>query len=171
MSSFDARLRLPGHARIPLGVVVDISDETMTLTSGERKLGKWSLNELAIEPRSDGFHLRVEDQDVVLTVADSDRFAVELGVLDTSGRNGISKRLAEIPPEEQFEDLKQRIANVGELLSGDQVSPAEAFRQWLVLLKEINISHGQGAMPSHIYHQLNTELLDMFPTPARSTLG
>lgn len=172
MSSFDARLRLPGHARIPLGVVVDISNEVMTLSSGDRQLGNWPLNKLQIRTQSDGFHLRVDDQDVVLTVTDSDQFAIELGVVDQAGRrDAIAKRLASIPPEEQFEDVTRRIDGIRALMKRDDVSPADAFHEWLRLLKEINVSHGQGSMPSPLYHRLNTQLLDVFPTPTRSSMA
>ena len=45
MSSFNARLRLPG-SRLPLGVEVDIVHERMTVVSGERTLAEWPLERL-----------------------------------------------------------------------------------------------------------------------------
>jgi hypothetical protein len=80
MSSFNARLRLPGHSKLPLGVEVDISYERMTLTAGDRTVAAWPLEELDIASRSDGFHIKVDGEEMVLKVADSTRFASELGI-------------------------------------------------------------------------------------------
>lgn len=79
MSSFDARLRLIGRAGFPLGVVVDLSDERMILTAGNSAVADWPLDEITIAALADGFHIKVEGEEVVLNVADSARFAVELG--------------------------------------------------------------------------------------------
>lgn len=80
MSSFDARLRLPGHSRLPLGVEVDINHERMTVTAGDRKVGAWPLAKLEVEPQSDGFHITVDGEVLVLNVTDAARFASALGV-------------------------------------------------------------------------------------------
>jgi len=80
MSSFSARLRLPGHSRIPLGVEVDIRHERLTLTAGDRTVATWPLEKLEVAAQSDGFHIKVDGEEMVLSVTDSTRFAVELGV-------------------------------------------------------------------------------------------
>lgn len=169
MSSFDARLRVPGQARLPVNVVVDITEETLSVSTSDRKLGDWSLPELEISSRSDGFHMRLDGQEVVLSVDDSARFALELGSAGQhrANRSGISRRLAGITPDEQFEDLKRRIADVALALKDDTVSPDRAFGLWLRLLKDINVHHGQGSMPTPLFYRLNTELLDLIPVPSR----
>jgi hypothetical protein len=81
MSSFNARLRLPGRTKLPLGVEVDIRHERMILTAGDRTVATWPLEEIVITSRSDGFHIKVDDGDeVILYVSDSTRFASELGI-------------------------------------------------------------------------------------------
>jgi hypothetical protein len=80
MSSFDARLRLPGNTRLPLAVEVDISQERMRLTSGEETVADWPLEGLEIVARSDGFHITTDEEKVVLSVGESSRFAKELGL-------------------------------------------------------------------------------------------
>jgi hypothetical protein len=168
MSSFDARLRVPGHAKLPLNVVVDITDEVLAVRSGDRKLGDWSLHTIQVSSRSDGFHINLDDQEVVLSVSDSARFALELGAAGQHGtKTGIQRRLAGITPDEQFAELKRRIAEVGDALKDDTVSPDRAFGQWLRLLKDINVHHGQGSMPTPLFYRLNTELLELIPAPAR----
>lgn len=80
MTSFAARLRMPGRTRLPLGVEVDISRERMTLTSGDQQVGDWPLDQLEIKALFDGFHITVDDEQMILNVTDSTRFAVELGI-------------------------------------------------------------------------------------------
>lgn len=168
MSLFDARLRVPGHTKLPVNVVVDIAGETLSVTTGDKRLGEWSLNALHFSAQSDGFHVRLDDQDVVLAVDDSARFALELGSAGQHRqRTGIARRLAGITPDEQFEDLKRRIAAVAQALADDNTSPEHAFGQWLRLLKDINVHHGQGSMPTPLFYRLNTQLLELIPTPQR----
>jgi hypothetical protein len=127
-------------------------------------LGAWPVRSLKFSQQSDGFHGRLDDQDVILSVDDSTRFALELG---SSGqqrsRSGIAKRLATISPDQLFEELKRRVTEVAEAMSDDIVIPDPAFGEWLRLLKEINVRHGQGSMPTSLFYRLNTELLDLIP--------
>jgi hypothetical protein len=92
MSSFNARLRMPGLSKLPLGVDVDIFRERITVIAGDRKVGDWALEELDIESRSDGFHISVDGEKIILNVTDSIRFAAELGI---AGPRRV--RLVEIP--------------------------------------------------------------------------
>ncbi|HEX9864755.1 MAG TPA: hypothetical protein VGC03_07330 [Acidimicrobiia bacterium] len=198
MSSFNARLRLPGRTKLPLGVEVDIRHERMILTAGDRTVATWPLEEIVITSRSDGFHIKVDGDEVILYVSDSTRFASELGIgrqparrlavvgadqprhIDLSAkdesRNGSPQVNEEIfaprpaaettPIRDSIEDMQRRIADIAKALTSDAVSPADAFGQWLALLKEINRRHGQGSMPSPQYYLLNTQLLDLIPEPA-----
>lgn len=169
MSSFDAKLRVPGHTRLPVSVVVDISDEVLSVTTGDKPLGDWPLSSLHFSAQSDGFHVRLDNQDVVLAVDDSARFALELGAAGQHReRTGISRRLAGITPDEQFQDLQRRIGEVARALEDPGMSPDRAFGQWLRLLKDINVHHGQGSMPTPLFYRLNTELLELIPAPERA---
>lgn len=164
MSSFDARLRLPGHSRIPLGVEVDIAGERMILTTGDRKLGDWALKEVDIAAMPDGFHINLDGEDVVLSVADTAKFESELGT--------VVKRPVKVPlrrpsEEERFKDLNQRIEELSDLVTSEEVEPSEVFGRWLRLLKEVNRHHGQGAMTTQLFYRLNTALLDIIPEPPR----
>lgn len=166
MTSFDARLRLPGHSRIPLGVEVDITGKRMTLMTGERKLGDWALSEVDISSMPDGFHINLDGEDVVLSVADTDRFESELGTVVKRPRKTPMRRPSE---EERFEELKSRIETLSELVTSEEVEPSDVFGRWLRLLKEINRHHGQGAMTTQLFYRLNTELLDVIPEPPRDS--
>jgi len=71
---------MPGRSRLPLGVEVDISHDRITLTAGDRMVAGWSLGEIDVVTLSDGFHIKVEGEEIVLDVTDPTRFAAELGV-------------------------------------------------------------------------------------------
>jgi hypothetical protein len=177
-----------------MGVEVDIFRERMSVTAGDQKVGDWALEELDIESMSDGFHVTVDGEEIILNVTDSTRFAAELGI---TGRRPV--RLVEISvsnlPCNGLASIKgqlnyQRALN-GEPLSsllpaetssdGGQVDEmrrrisevAEALAsdsvspaQAFGLLKEINYRHGQGSMTTDRFLELNTELLDLIPGPA-----
>ena len=82
MGSFDARLRVIGQTGFPLPVVVDLTDEHLTVSTDGGRLADWRIREIDISTRSDGFHIQAEGEEVLLNVTDSSRFAVELGVID-----------------------------------------------------------------------------------------
>ena len=176
MSSFNARLRLPGHTRLPLGVEVDILNERMTLTAGERTVANWPLDELDIVLRADGFHIRVDGEEMVLNVTDSKAFAAALGIeaspvrpLATApGQTSTSLRSTALtaPSDAQLDDLRRRISDFARDLAADAVPPEEVFARWLRLLKEINQRLGEGSLPTSLFYQLNTHLLELMPEPA-----
>ncbi|HEY6629080.1 MAG TPA: hypothetical protein VI193_08885 [Acidimicrobiia bacterium] len=194
MSLFNARLRLSGRSKLPMGVEVDIDHERMTLTAADRTVGVWPLEKLEVSSRADGFHITVDGEEIVLTVTDSKKFAAELGVeqrprraaapkpvprrevqspsVDTksaSRANGAVKPPAPVASTKiepgPSDDVQGRISEIAEALKTDTMSPAEAFAEWLKLMKELNHLHGEGAMPSELFHQLNTQLLDLLPDP------
>ncbi len=194
MPLFDARLRLPGHSRLPLGVEVDIDHSRMTVTAGDRRVGTWPLDRLEVAAHPDGFHISVEGEEIVLSVSESARFAAALGVGRTPRPSLGSRRSAnpellgnakgvqppasgtsEVSPPapvvvDHREALDKRISAVAELLESDEVSPAHAFAEWVRLLKELNRRHGQGSLPSDQFFLLNTKVLDLIPdTSQRSS--
>lgn len=200
MSSFDARLRLPGQSKLPLVVTADIADELLTLTAKGLKVAEWSLNDIEVISLADGFHITITDdhEEIILNVIDSDQFAVEVGVdgrrtkalvTTTTGQpaqitglpnnpqsglqtaNGTTPTHPDAPTRSQpdYDDLKNRAADIAKALGSDTVSPAEVFAQWLGMLKEINHRHGRGLIPKGVYYELNTQLLDLMPQPNRSS--
>jgi len=192
MVSFDARLRVPGQARLPLNVVVEVADEMIRFTSGGKSLGEWPQAWVEVEIQPDGFHLTIDNEEVVLTVTDPSGFAAALGVgagrprkaasgvvpdsggvvvleeeIGATKSNGLASRLGSISPEEKFADVIERISGLRAALTDEAISPEDVFGRWLRLLKEVNLRHGQGAMPTPLFYRLNTELLDLIPVPPR----
>jgi hypothetical protein len=172
MSAFNARLRLPG-SRLPLGVEVDILHERMTVTSGERTVAQWPLERLDVSLRADGFHIRVDGEEVVLTVSDSKRFAAELGVGEPARVTTPSAaRLAAKAESNEAElaALRGRISELARDLTSNSVPPGDVLGRWLKLLKELNRLHVEGALPNPLFHELNTYLLDLIPEPVAAPL-
>jgi hypothetical protein len=50
------------------------------VTAAGNALADWALDEIRVTPRSDGFHIEAEGEEVVLNVSDGIRFARELGI-------------------------------------------------------------------------------------------
>ena len=82
MGSFNARLRVIGQTGFPVPVVLDLTDEQLTVTTDSGRLANWNIAEIDISTRADGFHVEAEGEEILLNVTDSARFAVELGVVD-----------------------------------------------------------------------------------------
>ncbi len=183
MTSFDARLRVPGQRRIPINVVVDVADDQISFSRGDQLLADWPLAKIDIDLQPDGFHLKLDEEEVILSVSDVDRFAQEVHIRAPAPRrtspptpesNGFSasqvaERLEKVTPEERFQDVRQRIDELGADLLDNAVSPQEVFARWLRLLKEINLRHGQGTMPTALFYKFNSELLEMIPPPRRAS--
>jgi hypothetical protein len=109
-----------------MGVEVDIFRERMTVTAGDQKVGDWALEELDIASMSDGFHITVDGEEIILNVTDSTRFATELGI---TGRRPV--RLVEISasnlPRSTLASIKGQL-NYQRALNGEPASsllPAE----------------------------------------------
>lgn len=90
MKSFDARLRLVGGMeRTPLGVEIDLTDNRMLVKSNGEEIADWELSNIRVFSLPDGFHIRVEGEEVIINVNESTRFASEMGKrLRISGRRG-----------------------------------------------------------------------------------
>jgi hypothetical protein len=84
----------------------------MSLVSPYGELGTWPLSGMGISARVDGFHLKVEGEELVLSTNDDVAFALAVGIRSTTSprlsrqlahaRDGgvdIEERLAPIPPE------------------------------------------------------------------------
>lgn len=80
MTSFDGRLRLFNQPGLPLAVEIDLTDQRMMVTIRGETLADWPLDEIQVVPRSDGFHIEAEGEEVVVNVVDRRRFARELGL-------------------------------------------------------------------------------------------
>jgi len=83
MAAYDAQLRLDWTNEPPINVMIDITDERITLKSGDIEVADWALDEIRVSPMPDGFHIRTEGEEVILDVTDDARFALDLGLRHT----------------------------------------------------------------------------------------
>lgn len=80
MTAYDAQLQIEGESTSPVPVVVDLSDDRLTMSIGDEEVADWSRDQMRIQALPDGFHIRAEGEAIILDVTDEARFAVELGL-------------------------------------------------------------------------------------------
>lgn len=80
MSVYDAILQIEGDESPPVPVMVDLTDDRLTMTIGHEPVADWAREEMRIQAMPDGFHIRAEGEAIVLDVSDEARFALELGL-------------------------------------------------------------------------------------------
>ncbi len=86
MGRYQGSLRIRGTADSPLDVEVDLMDETLTIKAASDVLGEWSLGEVGISGRDDGFHMRIDGAEVIIDLTDDVGFALEVGLQSASPR-------------------------------------------------------------------------------------
>ena len=80
MTAYDARLRIEGESEPPMPVVVDLTEDRMTMSIGEEEVADWARSEMRISALPDGFHIRAEGEAIVLDVEEDAQFALDLGL-------------------------------------------------------------------------------------------
>ena len=80
MSSYDARLRMIGTDEAPIHVVIDLTDERLTMMSADVEVADWAREEIRVTPANDGFHIRAEGEEIILDVTEDAQFALDLGL-------------------------------------------------------------------------------------------
>ncbi|MGH8941962.1 MAG: hypothetical protein ACRDWF_03990 [Acidimicrobiia bacterium] len=80
MTAYDARLRLDGTDEAPISVLIDLTDDRLSMMAGEIEVGDWARDEIRVSAMPDGFHMRAEGEEIILDVTDDARFALDLGL-------------------------------------------------------------------------------------------
>lgn len=80
MGQYHGSLRMVDESGPGIAVEIDLTDETITMTSGPTPLGQWDLENVRINAELDGFHMRAEGEEVVLDITEDARFAVDIGL-------------------------------------------------------------------------------------------
>lgn len=80
MTAYDARLKIEGEEAPPLAVMVDLTDDRLTMSIGEQEVADWAREGMRISAMADGFHIRAEGEAIILDVSDDAHFALELGL-------------------------------------------------------------------------------------------
>jgi hypothetical protein len=69
-------VRMAGETQTGIRVEIHLDNETMSLVSPYGELGTWPLSGMGISARVDGFHLKVEGEELVLSTNDDVAFAL-----------------------------------------------------------------------------------------------
>lgn len=97
-TQMSGKVRMADDTAGGVTVQVHLGDETITLlAAGGTEIGTWPLSEVGIASRPDGFHLRIEGEEVILTTDDDARFALELGI--TTPTNRLARMMAKLRDE------------------------------------------------------------------------
>lgn len=86
MGRYDGSLRMTTPEGPVLDVLIDLTAERMLLHTSSKVLGDWSLDGLLIRGEDDGFHIRVEGEEVIIHTNDDPGLALELGLRSASPR-------------------------------------------------------------------------------------
>ena len=86
MGRYDGSLRTVNPGGAALEVLVDLTAERMILHTNSKVLGDWALDELLIRGEDDGFHVRLEGEEVIIRTNDDPGLALELGLRSASPR-------------------------------------------------------------------------------------
>lgn len=73
-------VRILGEAESAIHVEIHLEDEELRLVSGHGELGRWSLSDIGVAAKLDGFHLRIEGEELIISTNDDARFALALGI-------------------------------------------------------------------------------------------
>jgi len=73
-------VRMVGESNTGIRVEIHLEDEELRLVSRFGELGRWPLSDLGVAAQLDGFHLRIEGEELVVSTNDDARFALALGI-------------------------------------------------------------------------------------------
>jgi hypothetical protein len=77
-------VRMAGEAESAIHVEIHLEHEELRLVSGKGELGRWPLADIGVAAKLDGFHLRIEGEELVISTNDDARFALALGIRSSS---------------------------------------------------------------------------------------
>jgi hypothetical protein len=95
MTELTGVVKLPGSNEQSLRVEIHLDREELRLLSMSGELGRWPLHQVGINAQSDGFHLRVEGEELILTTSDDARFALAIGLRSSSSPR-LNRQLASV---------------------------------------------------------------------------
>lgn len=101
MGTFEGSLKLPGEVGPGLSIVIDLTDDVISLRAGSGDIGSWPRGQVRINALDDGFHLRAEGEEVILDVTDDARFALACGL--TAGPPLLRRKMSAILRQESQE--------------------------------------------------------------------
>lgn len=79
-------MRLREDSGSGVGIRVVVADGRLELLLGEESIGEWALGEIGVHAVNEGFVIRAEGEELILTVEDEAGLAEEMGVIAATPR-------------------------------------------------------------------------------------
>ncbi|HEY7563811.1 MAG TPA: hypothetical protein VIA81_02705 [Acidimicrobiia bacterium] len=73
-------VRMAGDHEAGIRVEIHLDEEELRLVSGYGELGRWPIDEVGVAANLDGFHLRIQGEELIVSTSDDARFALALGI-------------------------------------------------------------------------------------------
>jgi hypothetical protein len=86
MGEYHGSLRMAHDASEGVRVVIDLDQEQILIKSRTDVIGRWPVAEVGIRGEDDGFHFRIEGEEVVFSSDDDVGFAIAVGLQSASPR-------------------------------------------------------------------------------------
>lgn len=86
MGHFEGLLKMDGEPDSGIGVEIDLENERLLIRTKDTVLGEWAMSDIGVRSADDGFHLRIEGEQVILRTSDDAGFAIEIGLQSASPR-------------------------------------------------------------------------------------
>jgi len=80
MGEYKGNLMVPGVVDWPLSVVIELDAESITIGAAGFTIGRWSLDDVEIVGRDQGFELQVDGEHLFVSTTDDGEFARAVGV-------------------------------------------------------------------------------------------
>lgn len=97
-TQMNGSVKMAGEVGRSVQVRIHLDEGTLTLAAeGGGEIGTWSMEQVGIASKPDGFHLRIEGEEVVLTTSDDARFALALGI--STPTNRLARQMAKLRDE------------------------------------------------------------------------
>jgi len=92
MPEYQGSIRVGDGSGENLATQLTVDDERLIVAAGDHEIGNWAIEELSAERRNGTFHIGVEGEELVLTVADPVGFMQALGIEDRPVKAGKPKK-------------------------------------------------------------------------------
>ena len=79
-------------------VEVGVTDDALSIDGAAGNIGTWPREHVRIDARDDGFHVRIEGEEVLLNLTEDAEFAVAMGI--TSASPLLRRKIAALMREE-----------------------------------------------------------------------
>lgn len=80
MLRFTGKLRLAESDGYPICVTIDLDAERISIHADTIQIGEWARAATEVRGRDNGFVLRLDDEDVIITTDDDGAFAAAMGL-------------------------------------------------------------------------------------------